>query len=59
MYVGVSASKFDELVNDGRMTRPRMIDSRKVWDINELDAAFDELPYSASSIVPNSWKDRM
>jgi hypothetical protein len=59
MYVGVSPSKFDQLVDDGRMPPPRMIDSRKVWDVYELDMAFDELPYSAPSIVPNSWADRM
>ena len=44
MYLGISPSKFDELVNDGRMPRPRIIDSRKVWDVYELDMAFDELP---------------
>lgn len=43
-YVGVSASKFDQLVDDGRMPRPRRIDSRKVWDRGALDAAFDALP---------------
>jgi hypothetical protein len=59
MYLGISPSKFDGLVADGRMPRPRMIDSRKVWDIHQLDAAFDELPYSAPSVVPNSWADRM
>jgi integrase len=30
MYLGISPSKFDELVDDGRMPRPRMIDCRKV-----------------------------
>ncbi|WP_332763885.1 XRE family transcriptional regulator [Phenylobacterium sp.] len=43
-YVGVSASKFDELVLDGRMPRPKRIDGRKVWDRNALDSAFDALP---------------
>ncbi len=59
MYLGISPSKFEELVDDGRMPRPRMIDSRKLWDICELDAAFDELPHADSpSIVANSWDDR-
>jgi excisionase family DNA binding protein len=58
MYLGISPSKFDELVEDGRMPHPRMIDSRKLWDIYELDAAFDDLPHAAPSIVPNSWTDR-
>jgi hypothetical protein len=40
------------------MPHPRMIDSRKVWDIHELDVAFDGLPYDAPSIVPSSWANR-
>jgi predicted DNA-binding transcriptional regulator AlpA len=58
-YLGVSPSKFDELVKDGRMPRPRLIDTRKVWDVYELDMAFDELPREVSpSIAGNSWDDR-
>jgi predicted DNA-binding transcriptional regulator AlpA len=58
-YLGVSPSKFDELVKDGRMPRPRLIDSRKVWDVYELDMAFDELPrQDSSSITGSSWDDR-
>lgn len=45
-YIGISARKFDELVSDGRMPRPRRIDGRLVWDRRGLDAAFDELPVS-------------
>ena len=44
MFVGVSASKFDELVRDGRMPGPKRIDGRKVWDVRQLDLAFDDLP---------------
>jgi hypothetical protein len=59
MYVGVSPSKFDELVTDGRMPGPRAIDARKVWDVRELDMAFDELPREDSpSIAGSSWDDR-
>lgn len=43
-YIGVGMSKFDEMVSDGRMPAPRCIDSRRVWDRRELDAAFDALP---------------
>ena len=42
-YIGVSPSKFDELVTDGRMPKPIAIDRRKVWDIRELDLCFDAL----------------
>ena len=59
MYLGISPSKFDELVKDGRMPRPRNIDSRKVWDIYELDVAFEELPREdGPPIAGSSWDDR-
>ena len=46
-YVGVSVTKFDQLVADGRMPKPKRIDRRIVWDIRELDLAFDALPDDA------------
>ena len=59
MYLGISASKFDEVVRDGRMPRPRVIDCRKVWDVYELDMAFDELPREdGPSTAGSSWDDR-
>lgn len=42
-YVGVSASKFDQLVADGRMPAAFAIDGCKVWDVRALDRAFDAL----------------
>lgn len=44
VYVGVGVTKFDEMVADGRMPRPKTIDSRRVWDVHRLDLAFDALP---------------
>lgn len=52
IYVGVSPSKFDELVKDGRMPRAKKIDARKVWDMRALDLAFDELTEEGSA---NPW----
>lgn len=43
-YVGVSPTKFDELVQDGRMPKPKRIDGRNVWDRSALDFAFEALP---------------
>ena len=43
-YIGVSTAKFDELVEDGRMPGPKVIDRRKIWDRQTLDAAFVALP---------------
>lgn len=44
-YVGISSTKFDQLILDRRMPKPRQIDGRTVWDRVELDMAFSELPH--------------
>lgn len=43
-YFGVSASLFDEMVKDGRAPRPKLINSRTIWDRVALDTCFDSLP---------------
>jgi len=43
-YVGVSVTKFDEMVADGRMPKPKRVDGRVVWDRLRLEAAFTDLP---------------
>jgi predicted DNA-binding transcriptional regulator AlpA len=58
IYIGVSPSKFDEMVADGRMPRARCIDRRKVWDTRELDMAFEALPRDDEAPAENSWNDR-
>lgn len=49
-YVGVGATKFDEMVADGRMPRPKRIDGRVVWDRLQLDAKFTDLPDTADNV---------
>jgi hypothetical protein len=56
IYLGISASKFDELRKDGRVGPPRLIDGRKVWDIRDLDDAFDNLPYEVIENEADDWK---
>ena len=56
MYICISPGKFDELVADGRMPKPRKIDGRKIWDIRALDLAFDALPGKDAPPTPNSWE---
>jgi predicted DNA-binding transcriptional regulator AlpA len=56
-YIGVSASKFDELVKDGRMPPPKRIDGRVVWDIRQVDAAFDSLPGGGDDDHQNPWDE--
>ena len=40
----ISPSKFDELVQDGRMPAPRVIDARVLWDVEELRVAWRAFP---------------
>lgn len=42
-YVGVSPSKFDDMVKDGRMPPPVRVDARTIWDRRRLDKAFEAL----------------
>lgn len=57
MYIGISSGKFDLMLGDGRMPTPRRIDGRKVWDIRDLDLAFDALPREDSP-AGGSWDNR-
>jgi predicted DNA-binding transcriptional regulator AlpA len=56
-YVCVSPTKFDELVRDGRMPRPRRLDGRKAWDVRQLDAAVDDLPLDGKQTPDDTWGD--
>jgi predicted DNA-binding transcriptional regulator AlpA len=43
-YVNVSPTKFDEMVRDGTMPRPKQLGGRrKAWDVRALDTAVDGL----------------
>ncbi len=42
--IGISLSFFRELVEDGRMPKPRVLDSRQIYDVDDLRAAFKNLP---------------
>jgi predicted DNA-binding transcriptional regulator AlpA len=55
--IGVSASKFRLLVKEGRMPRPRRVDNRSVWDVDELRAAFKALPHEGEAEGSNTWAD--
>ena len=53
MYVGVSPSKFDELRKYSRISPPRLIDGRKVWDVLDLDRDFEAFPVEGN--VEEDW----
>ena len=56
-YIGIGASKFDELVDDGRMPKPKRIDGRTIWDRIKLDEAFAALD-EGEARASNEW-DRL
>lgn len=53
-YIGVGLTKFDEMVQDGRMPKPKKVDRRLLWDRYALDAAFETLPDEAQN---NPWDE--
>ena len=54
-YIGVSPSKFDDMVKDRRMPVSKVIDARRVWDVRALDRAFEALPDAGESSAVNPW----
>jgi len=53
--MGFGVTKFDEMVDDGRMPKPKRIDGRVTWDRVKLDAAFAALEDAAGT--KNEWDD--
>ena len=49
LYLGISPSKFDALRKDRRVGPAHLIDGRKVWDIHDLDMAFEHFPIESES----------
>lgn len=43
--LGIGVTLFKQMTEDGRMPRPRVINSRKVWDVDDVRLAFKRLPY--------------
>ena len=55
-FIGLSATKFDQLVADGRMPSPRQADGRVLWSRLELIDAFEALPHRvATQDMINPW----
>lgn len=57
MYLGISGSTFDEMRSAGQIEPPRLIKGRKLWDIRDLDMAFDALPREHDMVAGTSWHD--
>ena len=55
--IGVSVSKFRDLIKSGRMPESRRIDGCAVWRGDELLAAFNDLTNTASPSDPDNEPD--
>ena len=53
-YLGIRETKFRELVQRGDLAQPRLIDTKKVWDVRDLDAFFEGLP-RADDAANDDW----
>jgi hypothetical protein len=53
-YIGTGTTKFDQMVKDGRMPKPKRVDGRNIWDRYRLDEAFEALGEDATD---NPWDD--
>jgi predicted DNA-binding transcriptional regulator AlpA len=42
--LGIGPSKFRQMVDANRLPRPRRIDGKLVWDVEDLYAAFKQFP---------------
>lgn len=57
-YIGVGGTKFDLMVKEGVMPKPRKHGGRRLWDRAELDAAFSELPHDGEKQeLANPWDE--
>lgn len=54
-YVGVSPTKFDEMVKSRTMPPPKRVGARVIWDRIKLDAAFSALPDDGDNEEENPW----
>lgn len=56
-YIGCSPRMFDGMVKNGDMPFPRLIGKKKVWDREELDEFFADLPRPHNNNDKNDWDD--
>jgi hypothetical protein len=53
-YMGVSPTTFDEMRKDGTVAPPRKYRGNKIFDVRDLDDAYENLPTDEK---PNSWDE--
>lgn len=57
VYIGVSPSIYDAMVEDGRMPKPKRIGRRRVWDRRAVEEFFARLDAEARESAGNSRDD--
>jgi hypothetical protein len=55
--VGISQTKFRDLVTQKRMPTARRVDGRKIYDVDELRLAFKALPHEPMVEEVDTWAD--
>jgi excisionase family DNA binding protein len=55
--VGISQTKFRELVAAGTMPSPRIVGGKLVYDVDELQAAFKNMPHRGNEAEEDTWSD--
>ncbi|WP_310619640.1 hypothetical protein [Flexibacterium corallicola] len=52
-YIGVSVTTFNMLLDKKMMPAAKLIATKRVWDIVELDKAFSDLPSEGGDAYPD------
>jgi hypothetical protein len=55
--LGLSQTKFREMVADGTMPEPRVVAGKLVYDVDELRAAFKAMPHRGGETEVDTWAD--
>lgn len=48
-WAGVSPSTFDKMVAEGEMPAPKRLRGRVIWDLKQLDRAFDAFDHDGEN----------
>jgi hypothetical protein len=55
--VGISPSKFRQMVAAGDMPKPRDVGGKLVYDVDELRGAFKAMPHQGGDVEVDTWAD--
>lgn len=55
-YVHLTLEEFRKFVRSGKMPRPRLAGEKRIWDAEELNEAFGNLPHEGENLK-DTWAD--